>query len=69
MNGHGYQEESAITFRLRQLLLELARREDNLACSEAAAVPYWAPHPTSISGHRAAAEVLRTEADRFLEAS
>lgn len=43
-------------------------REDNLALSEAADVPYWAPHPTSVTGHRAA-EVLRSEADRLLSGS
>lgn len=55
--------------QLRQILLALARREDDIALAEAASVPYWAPHPPSVIGHRAAAEALRTEADRFLEAS
>ena len=54
---------------LRQILLRLARHEDDLAASEAAAVSYWAPSPASVSGHRAAAEALRSEADRFLQAS
>lgn len=57
------------TSRLRQILLDLARREHNMAVSEAAAVPYWAPLPSSVMGHRAAAAALRSEADRFLEAS
>jgi len=57
------------TSRLRQILLDLARREHDIAVSEAAAVPYWAPLPSSVMGHRAAAAVLRSEADRFLEAS
>jgi len=55
--------------QLRQILLELARREEDLAAREAAAVPYWSPSPASIQGHRAAALALRSEADRFLQAS
>lgn len=54
---------------LRKVLLDLARREDDMAMSESAAVPYWAPHPSSVMGHRVAADALRSEADRFLEAS
>lgn len=69
MDSNGHPEENTIAIRLRQLLFELARREDNIALSEAAGVPYWAPHPTSVIGHRAAAEVLRSEADRLLSAS
>lgn len=69
MDSNGYPDESTIAIRLRQILFELARREDNIAVSEAATVPYWAPQPTSVSGHRAAANALRSEADRFLEAS
>ena len=63
------REEFRITVRLRQILLELARHEDDAAAAEAAAVPYWSPQPTSVSGHRVAASSLRLEADRFLEAS
>jgi hypothetical protein len=69
MNKSEAAEQTAIAIRLRQILLDLAHREDARALSEAAAVPYWEPHPTSVGGHRAAADVLRTEADRFLEAS
>ena len=47
---------------LRQILLRLARHEEDLAASEAAAVSYWSPSPASVSGHRAAAEALRSEA-------
>lgn len=32
-------------------------------------VPYWAPRPASVTGHRAAAEVLPSEADRLLSSS
>jgi hypothetical protein len=60
---------ATITLRLRRILLDLARREDDIAHSEAAAVPYWTPQPSSVLGHRAAADALRSEADRFLEAS
>ena len=52
--------------QLRSILLELARREDNLAADEAAATPYWSPGPATILGHRAAATVLRVEADHLL---
>ena len=55
--------------RLRQILLDLARRQDEIALTKAAQVPYWAPHPTSVIGHRAAAVALRSEAQRFQEAS
>ena len=54
---------------LRRELLRLARKEDNQAALEAAAVPYWAAGPSSIQGHREAAVVLRAEADRLLELS
>jgi hypothetical protein len=50
---------------LRTLLLELARREDELADTEAAATPYWAPCPTTVVGRRLAARLLRAEADEF----
>lgn len=52
--------------QLRQILFELARREEEIALAEAAAVPYWAPHPPSVLGHRVAAQVLRNEADHQL---
>jgi len=66
MESNGYPEEGGIAVRLRQILLELARRHEDIAHAEAAAVPYWAPQPTSVSGHRAAASTLRFEADRLL---
>ena len=55
-----------LAVRLRRELLRLAHREDELAADEAAKIPYWAPHPSSISGHRAAAQVLRADADQLL---
>lgn len=69
MNEDAYSEKTATAVRIRQVLLDLARREEDIAHSEAAAVPYWAPHPVSVIGHHAAAEALRSEADRFLDAS
>jgi hypothetical protein len=69
MDSNGYPDEGRIAIRLRQILLELARREDDIAHAEAATVPYWAPQPTTVVGHRAAANSLRFEADRFLQAS
>jgi hypothetical protein len=69
MDSNGYPDEGTIAIRLHQILDELARREDDLAHVEAAAVPYWARQSTSVIGHRAAASCLRFEADRFLQAS
>lgn len=69
MNGSADTAHTTTTVQVRQILLELARREADMANSQAAAVPYWAPHPSSVIGHRAAADALRSEADRFLEAS
>jgi hypothetical protein len=51
---------------LRSLLLDLARREDDLAAREAASTPYWGPCPDSVVGRRSAAAVLRAEADELL---
>jgi hypothetical protein len=51
---------------LRRELLRLARSEDDRAADEAAKVPYWAPYPPSVQGHRSAAAILRADADRFL---
>lgn len=69
MNDNADIAPGTTRIQLRQVLLGLARREDDMAIAEAASVPYWAPHPPSVIGHRAAAEALRSEADRFLEAS
>jgi hypothetical protein len=46
-------------------LLRLAHQEDELAADEAARVPYWAPTPASVTGHRAAATALREQAGRL----
>ncbi|GAA3649724.1 hypothetical protein GCM10022237_06820 [Nocardioides ginsengisoli] len=46
-------------------LLRLARREEELAADEAAAIPYWSSCPLSVVVHRAAAALLRAEAQRF----
>jgi hypothetical protein len=61
--------DTATTARLRQALLEIARSEDEMACAEAALVPYWAPQPPSVGGHRFAAGALRSEAHRLLLAT
>ncbi len=54
---------------VRGVLLAIARREEELAIREAAAVPYWTPCPASVHAHRAAAEALRSDADHFARAS
>jgi hypothetical protein len=48
---------------LRNELLRLARLEDSLATSQAESVPYWAPCPATVQGHRMAAVALRAHAD------
>jgi hypothetical protein len=58
--------DRAVAAVLRSRLLELARRQDELAAQEAATTPYWKPQPSSVHGHRSAADVLRTEADQLL---
>lgn len=58
--------DSAVTSRMRSLLLELARHQDDLAAWEAAVAPYWSPCPTSVVSHRAAAAVLRAQADHLV---
>ena len=55
--------------RLRSVLLDLARRQDDLAAHEAAGTPYWEPCPSTVLGHRAAASALRAEADLLLATS
>jgi hypothetical protein len=57
---------STLTVQLRNALLDLARHEDECAADEAAHQPYWAPCPSSVHGHRAAAVVLRDRADQLL---
>jgi len=51
---------------VREELLRLAEHEEALAAQEATALPYWAPCPASVHGHRAAARVLRADAERYL---
>lgn len=63
------QRTNQITTLLRRELLRLARIEEDLAATEAAAVPYWAHYPPTVSGHRTAAAVLRENADRLLPAT
>ena len=46
-------------------LVVLARHEDDVAATEAARVPYWAPFPPSVAGHRAAARALRADLQRL----
>ena len=55
-----------VSGRVRAILMSLARDEDERAADEAAATPYWSACPASVAGHRAAAAVLRGEADSLL---
>ncbi len=60
--------DTTVAARLRSILLDLARSQDNLAAVEAASTPYWAPCPSSVLGHRSAAAALRIEADQLISA-
>ncbi len=66
MNTH---TDGTMASKLRSVLLDLARRQDNMAADQAASTPYWAPCPPSVLGHRSAAAALRAEADHLLAAS
>ncbi len=52
-----------IKVALQRELHRLARVEDDRAANDAARVPYWSPCPPSVQGHRAAAAILRAEAE------
>ena len=60
--------EVDMTRILRARLLQIARQQDELAATEAAATPYWESPPASVHGHRTAAAALRAEADVLLAA-
>jgi len=47
--------EADVASLLRHELLRLAVEQERIADAEAAQVPYWAPSPASVEGHRAAA--------------
>ena len=66
MNTH---TDGTMASKLRSILLDLARRQDNMAADQASAMPYWAPCPPTVLGHRSAAAALRAEADHLLAAS
>ena len=60
--GGTVTETPAMIADCRDTLRWLAKRHDELAAAEAAKVPYWGHLPTSVVGHRAAAEALRADA-------
>lgn len=66
MNDSPLSPEASLVDLVRRELLRLARLEDQLACEEASRVPYWAPCPDSVSGHRVAARLLHAHADELL---
>ena len=57
--------EADVADLLRRELIRLAVEQEQLADAEAARVPYWAPSPPSVEGHRAAALALRADAERI----
>lgn len=65
MNTRQRSGSLAVVRLARTMLLELACREDQLAATQAAQLPYWQPCPASVSGHRAAAVALREHAERL----
>jgi hypothetical protein len=65
MYAHDRDEPAPIARRLRSILLDLARHEEELAARITAEVAYWQPRPSSALGHSAAAVALRDEAERF----
>ena len=58
--------DTSTVSRIRRMLLELARGEDDLATAELAATPYWSSTPPTVIGHRDAAAALRSAADLLL---
>jgi hypothetical protein len=54
-----------LTRAIERELLRLARLHEAAAAREAALVPYWAPCPDSVVGHRCAATLLREDAGRL----
>jgi hypothetical protein len=59
------REAPQVSQLLQRELLALAKAHDDAAARQAAAVPYWAPCPAEVSGHRAAASLLREDAARL----
>jgi hypothetical protein len=60
------KSDTAVAGRLRSILLELARNQENLAADGAASTPYWSPCPSTVLGHRTAAAALRAQADQLV---
>ncbi|KRC56980.1 MULTISPECIES: hypothetical protein [unclassified Nocardioides] len=70
--GSGHDHEigaPALRTALGNELLRLAAAEDALAAEEASRVAYWEPCPGSVAGHRAAARVLRDNAERLFRSA
>jgi len=65
MNAEQHFESDRALHDVRQLLLQLARREEELAAEEATVLPYWRACPPSVEGHRVAAAALRWVAEQF----
>jgi hypothetical protein len=60
---------AGLTDVLCRELRELARLEEDLAAAEAACVPYWVSCPPSVYARRAAADVLRRQAESISHAA
>ena len=57
--------EADVADLLCKELIRLAVEQEERADAEAARVPYWAPSPACVEGHRAAASALRADAERI----
>lgn len=68
MSENQHPESTHLVTALCRELVRLARREEELAATEAARTPYWTPVPASVIGHRLAAQALRDTMAR-IEAS
>jgi hypothetical protein len=62
----GPLDTTALRVALHRELLRLAAVQEREATAEASRIPYWGHCPSSVTGHRAAAEALRADAQRFM---
>jgi hypothetical protein len=62
----GPVDTTALRVALRRALLHLAAIQEREASTEASEIPYWGHTPASVAGHRAAAQALRSDAQRFV---
>ena len=64
VRGQGHSPYDLVVALWRQLYAP-ARREEAAATADAAGTSYWSALPPSAAAHRAAATMLRADADRL----